>query len=137
MNSDAKALIYIFLGALPATAFGFPALLLLLTLKWEAFIFALFVLIAVAGLWMASFDASPALSRKRLIIATSLVIGLILIMPVTTIYTFGFFTEPTGYFIKHIKMYYLTHGPVIIAIHYLMTSIYRIASNKSLNNGRA
>lgn len=132
MNSDAKTLIYIFLGALPATLFGLPSLLALITLKWEAFIFVLFILIAVVGLWMASFDTSPELSRKRLIIAASLVIGLILIIPITSIYTVGIFTEPSGYFIKYIEMFYLTHGPVIIAIHYLMNSIYRVAFNKSL-----
>ena len=132
MNRGMKTLLYIIFGAFPATLFGLPSLLMLLSLNTKVILFVFAVVIATAGLWMASFDTSQVYSKKRYLIISFLIIGLTLAAPIAYTFVSGVFTEPSGYMRDNSIMLYFTVGPVVIATHYIVTSFINIASNKSL-----
>ena len=133
MKGDIKTWLYIIFGVIPASLFGMPSALLLLTLNPKVILFVLSVYAAIAGLWLAALDNSTVISKRRLLIVALLTIGLVLDAPIAFTFAKGAFTEDSNYIIKYAMFIYFTIGPLLVAIHYIIASIIILASNKSLN----
>ena len=128
-----RRIAYIIFGFVPACIWGFGALLMAFA-RWEAAAFALLVFSAIYALFVAATDNSPAISIKRFLIIAFLILGIKLILPITLVYTAGlFYNETTINIVQLMFMWYFTLCPVIVALHYILDSIFKIASNKSSN----
>jgi len=128
-----KTIAYMIFGFAPVCIWGFGALIMAFA-RWEAAAFALLVFSAIYALFVAATDDSPAISVKRFLIIAFLLVGIKLMLPITFVYTIGlYYNDATINIVQLIFMLYLTLCPVIVALHYILVSIIKIASNKSSN----
>lgn len=130
MTKHIKPIMYILIGALPASFLAFMSLLMLLSFKWQAVLFVLLVLSSTTALWLSAFDKSEIFSKKWILIIVFLIIGIALISPIASTYFYGLISGDSQHLIKYHEMIYLAYGPIIIALHYIISSIAKIASNK-------
>jgi len=121
---------YMVFGVVPASIWGFGSLLLAMA-RWEMLAFSALIFSAIYALFIAASDNSPAISVKRFLIIAFLIVGIKLMMPVTFVYTAGLlYSETNINIVQLVFMWYFTLCPVIIALHYIFSSIIKIASNK-------
>lgn len=123
---------YILIGALPASFLALMSLLMLLSFKWQTVLFVLLVLSSTTALWMSAFDKSEVFSKKWILITLFLIIGIALISSIASTYFYSLISGDGQRLIKSYKMIYLSYGPIIITLHYIISSIAKVASKKLL-----
>ncbi len=124
-----KSISYMVFGVIPASLWAFGSLILAMA-RWEMLAMSALIFSVIYALFIAASDNSPAISIKRFLIISFLILGIKLMLPVTLVYTAGlFYNDFTINIVQLIFMWYFTLCPVIVALHYILESIFKIASN--------
>lgn len=129
MNGKVRTVIYVLLGAIPAT------LLFLLTLFFAASpgpagAIPFLALLGVLGLWMAAFDNSALISKKRWLIVLLIIAGVVVLSPITYQFVVSLLSGNIDSMIERPVITLIFNGPIVMALHYLLTTLLTLISRR-------
>lgn len=127
-----ESLLYLVLGVVPATAWSFMLLFLIMaseTFPW----FAVLGLLGTLGLWMATFHSRKSSERIRVLVIFLLILGIAIMMPMAlrliTDHTFSI-SDLRDARNAIVLLSFIT--PILVAAHYIYSSLKIFAYNKRL-----